>query len=375
MKKLLYDLQLSFIDKASGKFMTEYDSNFNFCRGICENLANDVDITVMVPSEKQTQLFTHIQSAEEFQLTYNQNVFGSRFTDFCNMEELKTAIDKVEPDFIWTNDMVRVPSYKLLTNAKIMSYSHWIDNRIMPKISVDKTFIFRQAEGAWKSDLTMVNSQYGIKLFIDGLYDYFRPNIIEDINKKIIAVPPLIDPYHIVHSEKFEKPTFMFNHRLSSLPYYQHNYDEFVKACNQLDFDFEVLLTNPSGYIVKDLPKYMKIVHTDSYDEYLKILSKCWACVAVFPDSHGTWSMSISDAIIANTLVVVPDRFGYPEMVQKNYPFLFKDTSTLVEQMTNIGKLFKHLNQGVLSSNLNFAINNYSIKTRFKSLLEFLGGE
>ncbi|MFH1668259.1 MAG: glycosyltransferase, partial [Candidatus Komeilibacteria bacterium] len=301
-------------------------------------------------------------------------VFGSRFLNFADINRLKEICDEIKPDFIWTNDMTRVPTYQLISDAKIICYNHWIDNRIMPKISEDKTYIFRQAEGAYKSDLAIVNSKFGIEFFLLGLKDYFTDEIIQEISNKIIPVPPLINMDLTRREEKFTKPTFLFNHRLSSLGYYKDNFDMFVKACNQLDFAFDVILTNPSGYIISDLPKYMKILNFESYNEYLDMVSRCWACVGVFLNSYGTWSMSMTDAIVSNTLVILPNMYGYPEMVPQDYGYKFSNIDELVELLNFATHLPPAVRMSLEDNNIKFAKENYSTTTRFEKLLNFLEG-
>ena len=379
MKRLLYDLQLSFINKATGKFMVEQDSNFNFCRGIEKNLNKnfqDTSMYVLTPARYQAEEFTHLEFASEIPIEYNADVFASRFTDFADMKQLKDTIDWIKPDVIWTNDMTRVPAYKLFTDAKIIAYNHWIDNRIMPKISEDKTYVFRQAEGAWKSDLPLLNSQFGCNFFISGLYDFIEGGeIIPQIRSKLYAIPPLVDIANAVKSPKFERPTIMFNHRMSSLPYYKKNFDAFVTACEYLKkfCDFDVILTNPSGYALSELPKYMKVVTTNSYAEYLKVLSKCWLCVAAFFESYGTWSMSVTDAILANTVVMLPNKFGYPEMVKPGYEYLCDNDAALQSKLRIFITYFDIAGaEKTAEENLKFAAENYSTKTKFEKLQAFL---
>jgi len=244
----------------------------------------------------------------------------------------------------------------------------------MPKISEDKTYIFRQAEGAYKSDLAMVNSNFGIEFFLLGLKDYFTDEVINNISDKIIPIPPLINMDLARREEKFSKPTFLFNHRLSSLGYYKDNFDMFVKACNQLEFDFDVILTNPSGYIISDLPKYMKILNFESYNEYLDMVSRCWACVGVFLNSYGTWSMSMTDAIVSNTLVILPNLYGYPEMVPQDYKLIFSSHDELVNLMKLVINIKPEWRESLEDKNIEFAKENYSTTTKFDKLVNFLEG-
>lgn len=378
--KIFCDLQLSFIDKKTGKFKVDNDSNFNFMKNMLQSIYhidNTMEFVLALPMVANiegslTDLLCQLPSkTDPIFVDYSNNYLLSRY--LFPYDQMCSLITEIKPDVIWTNDFANVKNYKLIDKfSRVVAYNHWIDNPIYPKVDNQYTYLFRQAEGAFHADLIMFNSIYGKQFFCEGLRYYFNDDFVSHMSNKTLIIPPLLDIAFInLHKSqnKFEKTTLVFNHRLSSLKYYASNFELFNKACKLLQntYDFDIICTNPSGYDI-DIPSYMKIVNSTRYRDYINLLSKCHFGGAFFLEGHGQWSMSLAELAALGILFVLPKKFGYPEIVPDDYPYLYETFEEGVNKM----ELLFNTSQGISKSLIDYAGKHYSVESGAKSFIHWL---
>ena len=387
--KILFDLQLSFIDKKTGKFKLDCDSNFNFTKNVIlgfKQLDKDIQIGLILPdketSECDAEFYSNLENIVDlFFVKYPSNFITSRF--IFPFYELKDVINKYQPDFMWTNDFCRVPMYKCVINElnyefKIIAYNHWIDNFMYPKVDANYTYFFSQIDGAFKADYILFNTQRGIDIFVEGLEDKFNYDFCWQISSKSYIVNPAFD-FNVLkdinrNKFKFNTKTILFNHRLSTLFYYKSNFKYLRQMCDRLQniYKFDVILTNPSGYIYSDLPSYMKSVNVPDYLEYLSLISSCDICVGFFFDSPGTWSMSLAEAAAIGIPLVLPNKSGYKEIVPCNYEFLADSFEDAVKKVEELLLLNSQERKDIGKKLSLYAYNTYSPVNAIKSFYEVM---
>ena len=386
--KILFDLQLSFVDKATNLFKVDSDSNFNFTKNAITGILNldpTIEIGLILPPSKMMygsnyDLVSQMPAnVKYYRAPYHTDYLKSRF--LFPYAEVIEIVDDFAPDVVWTNDFARVEYYLLAkrdTSAafKVVAYNHWIDNTIYPKVDSQYTYIYRQLEGAMQADLIMFNTLYGLKFFLNGLT---ASNLTPDGLRwqYTLALPPLLDCEAIrsmASPVKFEEPSIIFNHRMSSLNYYSDNFQNFFQACEslQVEYPFKVYCTNPSGYNL-ELPEYMEGVSLEKYEDYINFISKCHIGVGFFLEGHGQWSMSLAELAVLGIPFIIPNMFGYPSLVPPYYPYLFNSFSEGEECLREL--LEVGATQEVREELMAYADTHYSVKTGMKAFVKWIAEE
>lgn len=385
--KILFDLQLSFIDKLTNKFKVDNDSNYNFTKnailGLYE-LDSTIEFGLVLPpisDIEDTRFFdgsNFLGANINFYFAhYEKDFIRSRF-DFP-YNEIKSVIDKFKPDIIWTNDFCRVASYKLLQRNqrfKIVAYNHWIDNFIYPKVPSEHTYLFRQVEGAYQADYAVFNTNMGISLFMDGVHDIFTDKLSSIIAPKCKIVKPAFNFNYLENVKDYKQDiiTVLFNHRLSPLPYYSSNFEQFKCVCNELikSYNFNVILTNPSGYKMENIPSYMQVCNMPNYFEYLQFISSCHFAVGLFFDSPGTWSMSLAEAAACGLPLVLPNKPGYYDIVPRNYKYLCSNTDEATSMMKKLLEMPEKERKMIGAQLQSYAKLTYSLRASIEEFYIYL---
>jgi len=386
---ILYDLQLSSVDK-EGNFVLEKDSNVNFAtkliKYIKEYFPDKYTFSMIVPyRNNDLELFKYAESiiVPEY---YTNKVFSSRYNwnvDDIN-EKLKDTLHKC--DIIWTNNPTLVNNWKTLLNelkldkVKIISYNHWIDSDLYPKISHKIPYFIRQCEGSLLADLQLCNSKEGVKQITNVTKKFFKLNELKKIGIELCIdfLPPIIDILEIIsyyQDKNVEKEIkILYNHRLSSLGYYNDALNRFLHVLSRLYQNssiknISVVFTDPSNKInvnnidiflkncIDAAPYHYSVKNLDR-KEYLKELWDSDICVSTFYDNGGCWSMSLAEAMIANNAIVIFDCNAYKEMVPKDFKYKVKNEEEffikLMEIIVNVDK--RNYNNLVSKK---YYVNNY----------------
>jgi len=398
MKKILYMLQLSFIDK-DGNFLINNDSNFsvfyNIVKSFDKYYKSDYMFYVLLPKNVVTEFknlsnITPIYNAD----IYTKKVFSSRYN--WPAETLAKYVDHIKPDIIWENNPTLINNWKtlllelgMINSVKIVGYNHWIDSEKFPKIDRRVPYSIRQAEGVLLSDLFLCNSNEARNQIIEAICEIYKPDFIEKYNADINTLPPYIDDefidvmYNVNIGRKPGNNTIRiaYNHRLSSLPYYKEPYERFIKALNYIsekvqDTKIIVYFTDVSGKIkerseieFQDTENItISLVKGLSKESYLQLLVFCDICVGAFLEKYGgAWSISLADGILTKCATIVPNHTGYKEMVDAYYPLLINDDQNLGEVLLDIIN-----NPDIRLQSIDLAYNFYKAKYSMKALAEKL---
>jgi hypothetical protein len=367
MKKILYGLQLSAVDK-TGKFLLDKDSNFNFCKSMIKTFEKyykgKYHHYVILP--EYGCLFSDIESNNidcVYHLDYYTNkVFSSRY--HWNSNVARTILNKVKPDIIWENNPTLVNNWKtllleegLIDKVKIVSYNHWPHNTEYPKIDRRCSYLYRQVEAIHLSDITLCNTDFVKQQLIDSI------NELENINLEITGCSYIQSIAPIIDCEKIEKYNckkrediikIIYPHRLSSISYYKDAFDNFIYALNKLkerklNKKVEVILTDASGKIKdrKDIKfkdsKNIKLILKNNMnrEQYYKELNDSHICVASFRQGNGGgFSMSLLEAIFANNACLIPSHSGYRYMAPDKFNGWIFDICTQLQLLINDNDIY-----------------------------------
>lgn len=156
MKKILYNLQLSFIDK-NGTFLLNKDSNFSVFYNIAKSMAkyypDKYQFVVLLPDDQTgAEMLEEIPNVIQiFSDTFTKRVFSSRY--HWDADKMGEVIKEFKPDMVWENNPTLVNNWKtllleekMIDKVKVLTYNHWIDTPEMPKIDHRAPYYVRQCE-------------------------------------------------------------------------------------------------------------------------------------------------------------------------------------------------------------------------------------
>jgi len=374
--KILYELQLSSVNKKSGKIMMDSDSNFAFALNLLKELKNYATIFILIPLSSQIEDNNEAvgilkkYNLKPYELKFIPHPAESRF--FVSIEDYKEALNHISPDIIFCNDPTHVANWKQLCedNIKIVTYNHWICFLEYPKNKVP--YFFRQVEGEYLADLVFCNSS--TQLLALMYQTRFIPNI--NYSKFKILYPPVDEETvkRFQNNNKFERNLILFNHRLSSQIEYAENFQNFMKIIYKIKKshpDLEVWFTNPTGYIFERSEPWMRF-KTLNREEYVSLLS-CKPLTCAFFEKERMWSMSLSEANAFGGVSVVPYHSCFVEMYPNNYNFFFRNNN-LDEAAEKIITLLKDVELRIREGEKlqRFVLANFSNKIIAKKVYKML---
>lgn len=337
--KILWIPQIS-SKSLDGELMLNKDSNFAFLINLIKGgLAKSNNLLVcfeyMVEKEKIEIELDYVcnekrkfRSAQLERIDFDQDYFRKVINDFA-------------PDVIVLNEPYKVSQLKILidnmglNNApKIVAYVHWLamDNY--------KSIKYSQYENMSNADLALVNSNYVISRFDKFAFDHnlFR---LQDAR----ALPPSFDYDYYSKPKEIKSKNIIYNHRLSSDEYYLNAFDNLVSILSEVEKIDNVkmptvYLTNPSGkdiskFLVKPYFKELKLGSQEEYYNYLKS-ENVNIHLNTFFESKGMWSMSTVESGATGNLCLLPYRFGYAEIFDKNYYGYCDTKSEMIIKLRNV---------------------------------------
>lgn len=366
MNVLMY-LQLS--RNKDGKYVMSADSNFNFMSKVCNMFAERKDnVDIIIPSSIQrvdikNDIISQVPHSNLLEVTYADDVFGSRF--FFNQDMVDIVRDK-KYDLLWINDPSLVQNFKIFANGKpkIITYNHWVDFPTDKKSPDGFTYMYRQFEASMISDVYLLNSDFHVEEF----QKQFRKVFKQHSKSQIISFPPIANAS--VGRDLSDRIKILFNHRLSSLPQYKENFDNFVSVINR-NREVDVIITNPEGKTPKfQIPRHFEVVNSVTEEEYNYLLKSCNTQLNCF-DYAGGWSMSASDAIVNSYNTLLLSHSGYREMTPLNS---YSQCSNLSDMRMKLDKLIRdpYTFEKGNKRNLSFLQDNYSYnasKLRLEAIL------
>lgn len=261
-----------------------------------------------------------------------------------NTNILKQLFGKYVFDIIWNNVVEQGHNFKYFQDTiiddyrtKVFNYHHYVIHRSLDRVTSylpATNILFNQVMGSLGADLNYFHTEYCKNMMIEEARDIILPIHVESIlNKSIIKLGGY--GKKIKSSKKYEKFTFVYNHRLSGYKNWKTTFEIFDKLYEQ-GFDFQVICTAGDKDNINTINKkpYVIVKAFTKHEDYLKELSKCHA--NTINSQHETYCISIAESILNDQLVILPNSCTFPELVGKDYPYLFDN----IEQQE---KILKHI--------------------------------
>ena len=305
---------------ANGEVLLNKDSNISVLRNLIGTEFVDENKITIAFEFSNNNCVIDSELKENFDLVFDDS---HKFTN-AMLERMHFNVDYFEQikigfefDVIFTNEPTKViPLRKIFTNIPIVCYNHWLAFKNMPEISL------RQAEGMAAADCCFVNSNYVAEMVNNhyiGTHDLKKIHFVK-------AQPSFAGEIYPVDKIN-SSPSFIYNHRLSSDPYYADAYKSLCQICDILEKCFKgrpmptIYFTNPSGKNFEFDRPYFKEVHLESQKEYKEFLRSDKICghLNTFFNSAGMWSMSTVDCAAAGNPCILPRKYGYAEIFEGAY--------------------------------------------------------
>lgn len=385
--KILWVPQLSFIDKRTNEFLLDSDSNMHFLRRLLPVLHDtfkEWKIDLVIPEHLDSTEFRFpgylckIKNSKVF----TPDAFLGRV--FFPIDEWKKIINLTEPDILWLNTPELVQQFttlreKLNKKFKIITYHHWVDLIDVPRVPEAMSYIWRETEGGYKSDVTLFNSKFIMNKFFDSTTAFFGNTITNKIAAKTF---PLYIPWQYTKMSKSLKIDLSLVHiiwtqRLSENPFYAQDREFWWKIFREHKDRISIALSNPSGFNIKKSSNILKGLNVTeigpwSYNDLLIKLRN--ADLSFGPTgSPIQWSLNVTDSLEMNTPSFVIYKDAIIEMLESYYPFA---ASNQTELSNIIRALFNNYNTiyelRKMSNHLShyFAFDNSTIKKQLMSIIE-----
>jgi len=260
------------------------------------------------------------------------NPFYSRFV--FNFEEAERLIRDKNPDVVFEHEPTKVMCWNALKfnkklNFKIYTYNHWLDTVLDRKIPCDYlTYMYRQFEGHLYADKSGFNTNFAVDLFLNNAKQLF----ITDFDKladKLYKLPPFVDIEEMEEHINNKKEDFIiFNHRLSTLEYYNTQVNNLIWLLSTSRFlqSKKIIFTNPTAKDSESITNQLdamgmkyEFVSLDKRRDYIKLCSKASLGFCLF-EHPGMWTIS---ALEVGYYAPVIGLFhsGYAECLDKRYSF------------------------------------------------------
>lgn len=223
---------------------------------------------------------------------------------------------------------------------KVINYHHY---NIHPSFGENtyqtmQNILLHQLIGSQLVDVNYFHSEHSYNMFVDEYSKLFK-NTLTNTHVELGK-----HGKESVNVDKYDKYTFIYNHRLAGYKNFQDTIDMFNKLHKKHDFQviFTTADTSNTAKIAK-LP-YAKIVRATHHDEYIKELSKCHANVT--NSAHETYCISIVESMMNNQVIVAPNAVTFPELLGRDYKYLFNNEEEqyrmLDEILTNDIRTMQH---------------------------------
>ena len=266
-------------------------------------------------------------------------------------------------DIVWNNVVEQGHHFRYFQDTllddsryKVFNYHHYVIHRSLEKLTnyLPCTHIlYDQIIGSLGTDLNFFHTEYCYNMLMEEAKDILNKDKIKLLKEKsVINLGGYTNEIKSIN--KYDKFTFIYNHRLDGYKNWQITFDIFDQLWNE-GLDFQVILTAGDKDNINTINKkpYCIVKSFTKHNDYLKELSKCH-CNTI-NSRHETYCISIAESIMNEQITVLPNRCTFPELVGKEYPYLFNNTD---EQLNMLRQLIQN------------NIKKYNYKTKNKLTLK-----
>lgn len=211
--------------------------------------------------------------------------------------------------------------------TKVLNFHHYIIHRSLnPTVyRYAENILWQQLAGSSLVNLNYFHTQYCYDMLMEEARDWLRPKKVQQIEERshvelggYCTHPPKV--------ERYKKYSFIYNHRLDGYKDFETTFKLFDRLYRE-KYDFQVVITGGDSKNVNPFAEkpYAVVKSFKKHDEYLEEVARCHANVT--NSFHETYCISIAESIVADHLVIAPNRVTFPELLGKDYPYLYRSVN------------------------------------------------
>jgi len=263
-----------------------------------------------------------------------------------NTNILRQIIGKYAIDLVWNNVVEQGHHFKYFQDTiverhryKVFNYHHYVIHRSLEHATnyyPCMHILYDQLIGSLGADINYFHTQYCHNMLIEEAIDVLTTEKVNEIKENsIINLGGYGD--EIISKDKYDKFTFVYNHRLDGYKNWRTTFEIFDELYSK-GLDFQVVLTAGDKDNINLINKkpYTIVKAFTKHIDYLTELSKCHANVT--NTRHETYCISITESILNDQVVILPNKCTFPELVEKGYPYLFNNRDEQVKMMEKVIK-------------------------------------
>lgn len=263
---------------------------------------------------------------------------------YFNSNLFRQLFKKYAFDLIWNNVVERGHHFRYFEDTlldsqrfKVFNYHHYVIHRSLENLTnylPCQHILYDQLVGSLGADLNYFHTQYCYNMLEEEAKDILSIDSIKKIKEKSVIK---LGGYNnkIKSSKKYDKFTFIYNHRLDGYKRWQTTFNQFDKLYDN-GYEFQVIITAGDKANINTINNkpYTIVKSFTKHSDYIKELSKCHA--NTINSIHETYCISIAESILNNQIVILPNRCTFPELVGKDYKYLFNDEEQQYEILKKI---------------------------------------
>lgn len=229
----------------------------------------------------------------------------------------------------------------------VINQHHYVIHPTLPEYAHLDFLEIAQAAGSLLADVNVFNSKYTKSMLKDLLDKHLHAANTAKImtSSRVIEMGTLPDDFEKYQEQKFDKFTFVYNHRIATYKRTEDTFAVFDKLHSE-GYDFQVIVTGADSGNLASVAKrpYVRVVQLQTREAYFRFLSKCHA--NVINSVHETFCIAITESMLFEHVVIAPRRCTFPELLGEDYPLLFNSVDeeyamvkkTLEGQFQQLGK-------------------------------------
>lgn len=262
-----------------------------------------------------------------------------------NTNIIREIFKKYAIDIVWNNVVERGHHFKYFQDTlleksrmKVFNYHHYVIHRSLEHLTSYlpcRHIMLDQIIGSMTVDINYFHTQHCYNMLMEEAEDILNKKQLQ-LLKDTCKVE--IGGYcnRIETDEKYHMYTFIYNHRLDGYKNWKNTFEMFDRLYEKYTFKVIVTAGDKGNLGAIENKPYVEIKSFSLHSDYLKELSKCHA--NVINSRHETFCISVAESIMNDQLVIAPNKVTFPELVDKNYPYLFNNEE---EQYEIIAKLLQ----------------------------------
>lgn len=254
---------------------------------------------------------------------------------------------KYAPTIVWLNQVESGvflyggywQSFAKCQNPTIVAQHHYIIHKSLPyPLRTLFPRLWLQMGGSYVADRIVYNSQHAHNMANESFGEWMVPEKLKQLeDKTTILRQGLVEADHPVAPMATAEtpPVFLYNHRFEAYKQPEVTFAQFERLKTRHKFQVwatQVIAQMSGG---KKRFHYDRVVYEPDQRDYFKRIA-AQPMINTINSVHETFCISILDSISCGHIVVVPNAITFPELLPRNYPYMFNTEREQLAMLNNI---------------------------------------